>query len=267
MLYDYLAIVIDNWNGDVVIMGDFNKVRKQVERYGSIFNVQGVNAFNSFISIAGLEEVPLVEELKSVNESFNLSIEELYKVRAIAKAIMRERDATIFAHCEKIILLEEQSESFYEEMGDKVKRFNDEKKVFENKILKLENDLTQRVKDFDDVKTELSRRTDKFETYFANLEKENALLNSQLASQNYTSLQKKNNDLRTSYNVLKEEYEISCAKLEKENNDLKMYMLAKLGIGRSGDIEGRGVGELYTYDEMFSKKLSHVVAYLENEFS
>ncbi|GKC71042.1 hypothetical protein Tco_1116925 [Tanacetum coccineum] len=42
-----------------VIMGDFNKVRKQAERYGSQFNVQGADAFNSFISVAGLEEVSL----------------------------------------------------------------------------------------------------------------------------------------------------------------------------------------------------------------
>ncbi|GKD44661.1 hypothetical protein Tco_1269306 [Tanacetum coccineum] len=41
------------------------------------------------------------------------------------------------------------------EMGDKVKRFDDEKKVFESTILKLEKELAQRVKDFDDVKTEL----------------------------------------------------------------------------------------------------------------
>ncbi|GJS70558.1 RNA-directed DNA polymerase, eukaryota, reverse transcriptase zinc-binding domain protein [Tanacetum coccineum] len=59
MLWDYLTIVIDNWNGEVVIMGDFNEVCKQTERYGSIFNVQGVDAFNSFISAPGLEEVPL----------------------------------------------------------------------------------------------------------------------------------------------------------------------------------------------------------------
>ncbi|GKB35676.1 hypothetical protein Tco_0880618 [Tanacetum coccineum] len=108
-------------------------------------------------------------------------------------------------------------------MEDKVKCFDEEKKMFETKISKLENDLTQRVKDFDDVKTELSKRTDKFETYFANLEKQNALLKSQLASQNYTLLQKEKNDLRTSYNVLKEKHETSCEKLEKENNDLKMY--------------------------------------------
>ncbi|GJV77244.1 hypothetical protein Tco_1508828 [Tanacetum coccineum] len=68
------------------------------------------------------------------------------------------------------------------EMGDKVKRFDDEKKVFENKISKMEK----------------------------------------LASQNYTSLQKENNDLR-SYNVLKEKHETSCEKHEKENNDLKMH--------------------------------------------
>ncbi|GJT78318.1 hypothetical protein Tco_1045043 [Tanacetum coccineum] len=118
------------------------------------------------------------------------------------------------------------------EPREQMKCFDEEKKVFENTISKLEKDLAQRVKDFDDVKTELSRRTDKFETYFANLEKQNALLKSQLASQNYNSLQKENNDLRTSYNVLKkkfdqvskriEKYETYCEELEKDNNDLKM---------------------------------------------
>ncbi|GKE16049.1 RNA-directed DNA polymerase, eukaryota, partial [Tanacetum coccineum] len=59
MLWDYLILVINNWNGEVIIMGDFNKVRKQNERFGSKFNVHGADAFNSFISNAGLEEVPL----------------------------------------------------------------------------------------------------------------------------------------------------------------------------------------------------------------
>ncbi|GJV43499.1 hypothetical protein Tco_1428035 [Tanacetum coccineum] len=180
-----------------------------------------------------------VEELKNVNESLNSSVEELYKARELTEATLRERDEMIFAQCEKIRLLEEQSEPFYEyndllasndvlkqrletkfkfsndtslvkiiemiekdyesnvskktitssmfetknlelvkEMGDKVKYFDEEKKAFETKISKLKNVLAQRVKDFDDVKTELSKRTDKFETYFANLEKENALLKS-----------------------------------------------------------------------------------------
>ncbi|GKC51955.1 hypothetical protein Tco_1074700 [Tanacetum coccineum] len=55
-----------------------------------------------------------VEELKSVNESLNLSVEELSKAHALAEATLRERDGLIFAQCEKIRLLEEQCEPFYE---------------------------------------------------------------------------------------------------------------------------------------------------------
>nr|GEV51762.1 hypothetical protein [Tanacetum cinerariifolium] len=40
-------------------------------------------------------------------------------------------------------------------MRDKIKCFDEDKKVFENKISKLEKVLAQRVKDFDDVKIEL----------------------------------------------------------------------------------------------------------------
>ncbi|GJW66010.1 hypothetical protein Tco_0117894 [Tanacetum coccineum] len=86
--------------------------------------------------------------------------------------------------------LETKNLELVKEMGDKVKRFDNEKKVFQTKISNLEKMLTQRVKDFDYVKIELSKITNKFKTYFANLEKQNALLKSQLASQNYTLLAK-----------------------------------------------------------------------------
>ncbi|GJZ64276.1 RNA-directed DNA polymerase, eukaryota, reverse transcriptase zinc-binding domain protein [Tanacetum coccineum] len=59
MLWDYLSHVIAQWAGEVVVMGDFNEVRKKDERFGSVFNMHGANAFNLFISNAGLEEVPL----------------------------------------------------------------------------------------------------------------------------------------------------------------------------------------------------------------
>nr|GEU31123.1 hypothetical protein [Tanacetum cinerariifolium] len=174
-----------------------------------------------------------VEELKSVDESFNLLIEEMYKVRAIAEATLRERHAVIFARCEKIRLLEEQSESFYEEMGDKVKRFDDEKKVFENKISKLEKDLAKRVKDFDD----------------------------------------KNNDLRTSYNVLKEEYEISCVKLEKENNHLKIHYKRLFDSIKQKNVASqvftKSIPKVNVSDKIYtgesskpiSKKVSHITTY------
>nr|GEY65823.1 outer membrane protein porin [Tanacetum cinerariifolium] len=156
-------------------------------------------------------------------EKVSSSVQKEYNDLLASNDILRQSLETKFKLLQHDKSIEQMIETIEKEMGDTLKRFDAEKKVFENKISKLEKVLEQRVKDFDEVKTELSKRTDKFETYFANLEKENALLKSKLASQNYTSLQKENNNLRTSYNELKEIYETSCEKLEKENNDLKMH--------------------------------------------
>nr|GEW89096.1 RNA-directed DNA polymerase, eukaryota [Tanacetum cinerariifolium] len=54
MLWDYLSLVIGNWQGDVIIMGDFNEVRKQEKIYGTVFNVHGADAFSLFILNAGI---------------------------------------------------------------------------------------------------------------------------------------------------------------------------------------------------------------------
>nr|GEW05140.1 RNA-directed DNA polymerase, eukaryota [Tanacetum cinerariifolium]GEW05149.1 RNA-directed DNA polymerase, eukaryota [Tanacetum cinerariifolium] len=59
MLWEYLNYVIDNWNGEVIIMEDFNKVRSREERYGTTFNKWGADVFNSFIYLGGLLDVPL----------------------------------------------------------------------------------------------------------------------------------------------------------------------------------------------------------------
>nr|GEX42549.1 RNA-directed DNA polymerase, eukaryota [Tanacetum cinerariifolium] len=59
VLSDYLNYEIGKWKEEVVIMGDFNEVRYKSDTFGSVFNVQGANVFYSFITNAGLEEVPL----------------------------------------------------------------------------------------------------------------------------------------------------------------------------------------------------------------
>ncbi|GJY44231.1 RNA-directed DNA polymerase, eukaryota [Tanacetum coccineum] len=59
MLWDYLAHVINQWQGELVIMGDFNEVHVKSDRFGTNFNVLGVDIFNSFINFTGLEEVHL----------------------------------------------------------------------------------------------------------------------------------------------------------------------------------------------------------------
>ncbi|GKB67679.1 hypothetical protein Tco_0929091 [Tanacetum coccineum] len=71
-----------------------------------------IKANDDFIIFQNLQVQ--VEELKSVNESLNLSVEELSKARALAEATLRERDELVFVQCEKIRLLEEQCEPFYE---------------------------------------------------------------------------------------------------------------------------------------------------------
>nr|GFA69567.1 RNA-directed DNA polymerase, eukaryota [Tanacetum cinerariifolium] len=59
MLWSYLVSLITSWNGESLIMGDFNKVRCIEERWGSVFNVHGANAFNSFISNSSLNDIQL----------------------------------------------------------------------------------------------------------------------------------------------------------------------------------------------------------------
>nr|GEW23510.1 RNA-directed DNA polymerase, eukaryota [Tanacetum cinerariifolium] len=56
---DYLRTFIDRWESDTVIMGDFNEVRSEHERFGSTFNKHGAIAFNNFISSACLVDLPL----------------------------------------------------------------------------------------------------------------------------------------------------------------------------------------------------------------
>nr|GEV75738.1 RNA-directed DNA polymerase, eukaryota [Tanacetum cinerariifolium] len=58
-LWDYLRTFIDRWEGNTVIMGDFNEVHSKHERFGSTFKRQGAIAFNNFISSACLIDLPL----------------------------------------------------------------------------------------------------------------------------------------------------------------------------------------------------------------
>ncbi|GJX61597.1 RNA-directed DNA polymerase, eukaryota [Tanacetum coccineum] len=56
---DSVGYMVEIQYGKVIIMGDFNEVRRKSERFGSAFNVQGAVMFNSFIANAVLEEIPL----------------------------------------------------------------------------------------------------------------------------------------------------------------------------------------------------------------
>nr|GEW90283.1 RNA-directed DNA polymerase, eukaryota [Tanacetum cinerariifolium] len=58
-LWEYITHMIDLWEGECVILGDFNEVRLNHESFGTIFNDSGAKTFNHFISSTGLIDVPL----------------------------------------------------------------------------------------------------------------------------------------------------------------------------------------------------------------
>nr|GEX26826.1 hypothetical protein [Tanacetum cinerariifolium] len=107
-----------------------------------------------------------VEELKSVNESFNLSIEELYKARALVEATLRERDEKIYVLQKKLRLLEEQSKlNFFSKENESLK--DDIKSLqTENNVLKSgESELSEKI---DQMKSQVSELLEKLQ--ISNLE-------------------------------------------------------------------------------------------------
>ncbi|GKC92973.1 RNA-directed DNA polymerase, eukaryota, partial [Tanacetum coccineum] len=58
-LWSSLANIIVNWNGNLMVMGDFNVVRDAEERFGSIFNERQSEIFNTFVSNTSLIDISL----------------------------------------------------------------------------------------------------------------------------------------------------------------------------------------------------------------
>nr|GEY47481.1 RNA-directed DNA polymerase, eukaryota [Tanacetum cinerariifolium] len=58
-MWDYISSLIARWNGETIVMGDFNEVRSIDERFGSMFNQSSSRLFNHFITSSGLVDVKL----------------------------------------------------------------------------------------------------------------------------------------------------------------------------------------------------------------
>nr|GFA03112.1 RNA-directed DNA polymerase, eukaryota [Tanacetum cinerariifolium] len=89
--------------GETVIMGDFNEVRSEHERFGSIFNYQGASVFNNFISLAGLIDLPL-EGYKSMDVNELNGIIRLKKKLQLLKSAIKvwSKEARTRLHVNKI---------------------------------------------------------------------------------------------------------------------------------------------------------------------
>ncbi|GJW94067.1 RNA-directed DNA polymerase, eukaryota [Tanacetum coccineum] len=58
-LWEYISSLINRWDGESIVLGDFNAVRTKDERFGSVFNPICARNFNQFISSSGLIDVKM----------------------------------------------------------------------------------------------------------------------------------------------------------------------------------------------------------------
>nr|GFA60852.1 RNA-directed DNA polymerase, eukaryota [Tanacetum cinerariifolium] len=97
-LWSYITSLITRWNGDCMVMGDFKEVRCMENRMGSVFNVQGANEFNNFISNSGLVEVQLE------GYSFTWSHPSATKMSKLDRFLLTEGLVSLFPHISGIYL-------------------------------------------------------------------------------------------------------------------------------------------------------------------
>nr|GEW69524.1 RNA-directed DNA polymerase, eukaryota [Tanacetum cinerariifolium] len=97
-LWDYLRTFIDRWEGDTVIMGDFNEVRSEHERFGSTFNRQGDIAFNNFISLACLIDLSLE------GYAFTWAHKSASKMSKLDRYLISEGVLDLFSHLSALCL-------------------------------------------------------------------------------------------------------------------------------------------------------------------
>nr|GEV53902.1 RNA-directed DNA polymerase, eukaryota [Tanacetum cinerariifolium] len=59
ILWSSLLAITRRWDAAIILMGDFNEVGEQAERFGSVFHQRQADYFNDFISDAELVDIPL----------------------------------------------------------------------------------------------------------------------------------------------------------------------------------------------------------------
>ncbi|GJS62972.1 RNA-directed DNA polymerase, eukaryota [Tanacetum coccineum] len=98
ILWGYISSLISRWQGDSLILGDFNEVRSETERRGSVFNVYGAADFNDFIAKAGLIDIQLE------GYSFTWSHPSACKMSKLDRFLVTEGFFSVFPHCSAICL-------------------------------------------------------------------------------------------------------------------------------------------------------------------
>ncbi|PWA86509.1 RNA-directed DNA polymerase, eukaryota [Artemisia annua] len=91
VLWDQLSSMIRVWSGEVILMGDFNEVRWEHERFGSVFNRVQANHFNDFISQVELVDVPLGGYMFTWSDSSASKMSKIDRLKVWNKSKVDER--------------------------------------------------------------------------------------------------------------------------------------------------------------------------------
>ena len=97
-LWSFISALVSRWNGEYMVFGDFNEVRFERERMGSVFNQHGANIFNSFILNSNLVEVQLE------GYDFTWSHPSASKMSKLDRFLVSEGLISIFPHMSAICL-------------------------------------------------------------------------------------------------------------------------------------------------------------------
>lgn len=75
-----LTNLVNNYNAPSIVLGDFNEVRFESERKGSIFCRKGSNLFNAFFSSAGLVDLPMGGRIFTRMNKFGTKLSKIYRI-------------------------------------------------------------------------------------------------------------------------------------------------------------------------------------------
>ncbi|GJW17429.1 hypothetical protein Tco_0024865 [Tanacetum coccineum] len=162
------------------------------------------------------QDILQVEELKCVNESLNLPVEELSKARALVEATLRKRDKMISAQCKKIRLLEEQCEIFHEvpsEFDSEIvhdTQDNSEKDVILSLLTQLKK-TAELVVCFSDEKYCALKETESLKVEIKSLQTENKVLKS-----GKSELSEKIDQMKSQVSELSEKLQISAQEMKQQ---------------------------------------------------
>nr|GEZ08616.1 RNA-directed DNA polymerase, eukaryota [Tanacetum cinerariifolium]GEZ08954.1 RNA-directed DNA polymerase, eukaryota [Tanacetum cinerariifolium] len=138
-LWDYLHLIISGWDGETVIMGDFNEVRSERERFGFVFNQQRAMVFNNFISLTGLIDLPLD------GYAFTWSHKSASKMSKLDRFLLSEGLMELFPHLSAICLdknLSDHRHILLQETKAKMKS-NEKKFNIQQNLLELDKLIDQ----------------------------------------------------------------------------------------------------------------------------